>query len=508
MILFLGPAGQACLNELWFECIAFTPSATGPGPDRTRSAAPPPYRLITERHFHCESWGDAVTISDIMATQVNPLRAFNDERDGMLFIPAQSIIHTVGNPGWAGSDVAATLKHTITKWTDHGKDPLFRQPTMDIGDINQEGVGDCWYLSALVSILHCPNGTTLLKKTMLDTGDGFVIVRLFDGDLNPWYLKVKKTILWTSKFNTKVHVSGIGQTGLWATMLEKAACCFTKASDRKVCDPNNPNYLNLESGGGHEAFRMLLGVRSFEMPTADLNRQGKKEGRRRADQHLHYLFTRGTWRILSQEDLRDASESLYAVFGWGGMTVERWKPMVSGMQNDNPLLARGPNFLELLKVGTYYGPSIPPDVASVITRYARSIQISGPSGSGTYSVGAENLFNTIRTKLGAGCPVSFGTIEHIGPAQGIGKSAGETMSFGMVGKHAYAILGVVEENVAQRRKFVKVSNPWNRYGRTYADTGSVLTYQEQECGTFFIELTDLCNVIKQLYYAEAPGMGR
>jgi hypothetical protein len=443
-----------------------------------------------------------------MATQLNPLRALNHETDGMLFIPALSTVHTVGNPGWSGSDVAKTLKHTITHWTDHRKDPLFRQPRMDIGDINQENVGDCWYLAALVSILHCPNGTALLKKTMLDTGDGFVIVRLFDGQLNPWYLKVQKTILWTSKSNTKVHVSGIGQTGLWAAMLEKAACCFTKASGRKVCDPNNPSYLNLESGGGNEAFRMLLGVRSFEVNAVGLNQEGKKEARKTADQHLHYLFTRGTWRTLGDTNLREATESLYAVFGWGGMTVERWKPMVSSLGNDNPLLAHGPNFLELLKVGTYCGPSIPPDVASVVTRYARAIQVSGPSGSGTYSIGAANLFNTIRTKLGAGCPVSFGTVDHVGMSQGIGKSAGEPMSFGIVGKHAYAVLGVFEENVGSRRKFVKVSNPWNRYGRSYTETGSVLSYQEQECGTFMMELSDLCTVIRQLYYAEAPGMGR
>jgi len=426
----------------------------------------------------------------------------------MLFVPAQSVVHTVANPGWDGSKVSKTLKRTMTMWTDHRKDPLFRQDTMDIGDINQEGVGDCWYLAALVSILRCPNGTALLKKTMLDTGDGYVIVRLFDGNLNPWYLKIAKSILWTSKSNTKVHVSGIRQTGLWAAMLEKAACCFNKASERKTCEPDNPNYLNIEEGGGHEAYRMLLGVASGQIPSVGLNTQGKREGKKSANQQLQQLFARGFWRTLGPSNLREASECLYAVFGWGGMTIERWKPMVSAMANDNPLLATGPNFLELLKVGTYYGPSIPPEVAKKITSYARSIQVSGPSGSGIYALGAERLFNTIRTKLGEGSPLSFGTIEHIGLSQGRGKSAGETMSFGMVGKHVYAILGAWEESFDPHRKFVKVSNPWNFYGRTYTQTGSVLTHQENECGTFMIELADLCNSINHLYYAKAPGMGR
>ena len=108
----------------------------------------------------------------------------------------------------------------------------------------------------------------------------------------------------------------------------------------------------------------------------------------------------------------------------------------------------------------------------------------------------------------AGCAVGFGTLKNVGPVEGRGKSAGEEMSRGIVGGHAYAILGTFEENVMARRKWVKVSNPWNRYGRSYSDVGLTLTPKEQECGTFWIELTDLCEVIEQGYYSEAPGSGK
>ena len=76
------------------------------------------------------------------------------------------------------------------------------------------------------------------------------------------------------------------------------------------------------------------------------------------------------------------------------------------------------------------------------------------------------------------------------------------MSRGIVGGHAYAVLDTFAENVMARRKYLKVANPWGQYGRMYVDnTGPYpLTPKEQKGGLFWMELTDFCAVVDNLYY--------
>lgn len=61
-----------------------------------------------------------------------------------------------------------------------------------------------------------------------------------------------------------------------------------------------------------------------------------------------------------------------------------------------------------------------------------------------YSVGALNLFNTVKSRINSGCPVALGAKKVFGSKDGLGP-AGETKRLGMLGGHAYAILGVSEE---------------------------------------------------------------
>jgi hypothetical protein len=438
----------------------------------------------------------------------------NDSRDGKLVVPSGATVHTVSNPGWEGSDVAKSVRHTITHWSKHASDPLFRKDTIDIGDINQEGVGDCWYLAALVSILNVPYGSDLLKKTMLDVGEGFVIVRLFDGNLTPWYLRVQKSILWYSGFG-KLHVTGIGKTGLWAAMLEKAACCMQKDGGRTVCDPNSPNYKNIEGGHGDEAFRMLLGVRSLKTTMQNVNHRGERHGSKTAEQHILQLFSTGNWRVSPQS--KDNRDALNAVFGWNGMSVLDWQRIVLDLQRNKSALLQGDFRVGSTGYGTEFTrllnmPSVTHlsrSASLALAAYAKSHNaFSGHSGTGTYSGGANTMFDDIKNKILSGCPVGMGTQKDVGPIEGRGKSAGESMSRGMVGGHAYAILGTFEETVMMRRKWIKLSNPWNRYGRAYSESGLNLTPKEQECGAFWAELKDFGDVVDNLYFADAPGRGK
>lgn len=456
-----------------------------------------------------------------MPINATMLRAMNDPTDGMLVVPAGVNVDDVGNPKWAGSDVGKSLKHTITNWSSHAKDPLFRKAKMDLTDISQEGVGDCWYIAAMVAILNLPNGSTLIKKTMVDVGGGKVIVRLFDGTQTPHYLRVDKSVLWDSGFGKK-HVSGLGKTGLWPAILEKAAACFTKASGHKVCDPATPNYLNLEGGHCEEAFGMLLGIPAAKIPSKNLQEVGAMHGKVTANDHLSQLFKSGNWRGRPETDKANM-DALNAVFGFKSMSVVQWQGIMAQLGKDkSPLVFMGSG--DDLRVGTagtwadFYrllsmpGVSkLPPDVTAKVGQYAKAQGINGAGaiGSGAYSPGMTSMFNQVKAKCQANCPVGFGTVKHVGVVQGRGKSAGEEISRGMVGQHAYAVLGTFEETVGGKRKWLKVANPWNAYGRKYVDTSApTLTATDQSAGAFWIELGDLASVIDDVYYCDAPGDGR
>jgi hypothetical protein len=456
---------------------------------------------------------------------------YDRSRDGTLNIDGE-YIEDVRSPGWAESEiegvrtghetVGTKLKWTITRWTDHRNDPLFRKPNMDIGDIAQESVGDCWYLAALMSILSLKNGSDLLKNTMFDDGKGKVVVRLYDKTITPHYLRISKRVLWHSGFG-RVHVTGLGKTGLWAAMLEKAACCMTEDG---VCHPNNPDYKNIEGGYSHAAFRMLLGVPSSREISNNLNFKGAV-GEYTAERHLGRLFDRMYWQGPHPEIQVNNVEALNAVFGIGKVTADVWQRIVAALnaQNvdrlwttyDERKTPRAPSdeWLTMLPFClNHWLHKFPNNIKYDLLSFHSKYLSSGASGTGKYSAGAIHWFLQVKDKLNNGCPVSVATPEHVGPAQRLGHSGGEKMSHGMVGHHGYPVLEVGEGSVMKNQrywtKWVKIANPWNSYGRTYSvsENGQLLTPKEQKSGVFWIELKDLCDVINATYWTDrAPKVG-
>ena len=402
-------------------------------------------------------------------------------------------------PKWAGSEVGKHVKWKITSWKSKSSSSLFKKKTLDISDINQECVGDCWYLAALVAIVYHPHGTALIKKTMVDCGNGKVIVRLFNGSYSPCYLSLEKSVGWYLGTG-KIHASGLSKTGLWPAMLEKAACCMQKP-DHKVCDSASPNYKNIEGGQSINAFRMLLGVNITKVSSPNLNNMGRQHGNSAAVDHLKMLFSTGMWNFPGK-DQRDA---LNGIFGWRGVSVQSWQAIVRGLKARKSVLLSWTfdynTFFQLMNSPGITG--LPRDVSMILADYARQNNIfSGASGTGSYSDGALGAFNTIKGKLASGKLVCCGTAKDVGPQGGIGHSGGESMSRGIVGGHAYAVLDTFAENVMARRKYLKVANPWGQYGRMYVDnTGPYpLTPKEQKGGLFWMELTDFCAVVDNLYY--------
>jgi hypothetical protein len=151
-------------------------------------------------------------------------------KDGLQDIPASAQIVAYGNPA-------------TPEWNDfHHRtfQDLFPAPPRAF-DVRQGGIGDCWLLAALISILKLPNGPELIERSMKDIGSGSIVVRLFKG-ATPSYVKIARSV-----------VSGLGaHTFVWVKLIEKAAAAL------------QGSYANLGKGGvnADKAFGMLLGAQA------------------------------------------------------------------------------------------------------------------------------------------------------------------------------------------------------------------------------------------------------
>ena len=431
------------------------------------------------------------------------------ENDGFLWVDSNDDLLEMGNPKYDGTDVAKAVKKTMTKWSSKSSEKLFKKKTLDISDISQERVGDCWYLAALAAIVNHRYGSSLIKKTMVDCGDGNAVVRLYGGDYLPNYIKMEKSVLWSSG-RGKVHARQMDGSGIWPLMLEKAATCMKKDTDWKECDHENPHYKNIIGGGSHEAFRMLLGVKTSKHSCG--NRNGI--GRNGSQSKLSLLFATGNWNIGPGQEERAA---LQEVFG-GQVSVQQWKLQLKQLKlKRSPLVIStigvtvgsagwSNNFLQLMNSPNL--SHLPSNISTALANYAKNNEmINGKLGSGIYTAGAQALFNQIAGNVAAHRPMCLGTKQNIGPVTGRGHSAGEDESHGMVGNHAYAILDTFAETAGPKRKYVKIANPWGRFGRSYVEQGNLsLKPQEQKSGVFWLELSDFCHVVDNLYTCDSdPG---
>jgi hypothetical protein len=398
-------------------------------------------------------------------------------RNGYLMPPKDATVHTIPEPA---PKQQGRFERLFTSWSNDRNVAMFVKDTLDVTDIHQGQIGNCWFLAGAASIIGHPWGTRLLKGCVIDCEDGWVIVRLFDGDLNPVYIRTRKTR--ASFMGAKSGVTGVHKTGFWSAALEKAASVFTKTSDRRKIDVRNPSMTNTESGNPSEAFRMLLGCEVTEQVMSDVNIGGVE-----AQGPLDLILS--NW---GDHEVTQVQSALRAILG-GGVSLDTWKTHRQKVRQAVAMAKLSSDPGKISPAG------VPSGIVQGIVGYIRANRLWDKAyvGSGIYSARAEELYRTISSKIAGDCPVGFTTRKDIGKAQGTGHSGGETLSFGMAGEHCYAVLDTFAENVMARRKFIKVCNPWGRYGRAYkdADDGNApsLDPKEQESGVFWMELSDFAN---------------
>ena len=175
--------------------------------------------------------------------------------------------------------------------------------------------------------------------------------------------------------------------------------------------------------------------------------------------------------------------------------------------------------------GPSQAPTLAQAVQCVVDWVRRKRVFAGERGSGLYTLDQEELYREIQGHLRNCRPVCLGTSSFRG-IQGPGTgNAGEHLSKGLAGPHAYAVLDCREGPGGT--KYVQVFNPWGRTGRGYTfapdflrpprSTAAEVRWYERsnnpqipphrqmehayqtDAGEFYLELSDVTKRCNSLY---------
>ncbi len=377
------------------------------------------------------------------------------------------------------------------------RDKLFpHAPTVD--DIRQSGIGDCYFLSAITSILARPDGADIVEKMFQEyelddqgnqiplknaQGNPIIRVHFYNESGEKFSVDVERTL----RVNPLKHPFGPA----WVSFLEKAyAQAFHKG-----------DYAAIEGGLAGDALTQMLGEpHQYQLIT---NSDPKKL------YELHAAFKSSD----SAMQLSDAEKKI-----WQAMLdnpkyklKEKWDKALKKQQwvaNDvtksldlvpSPDEARHMMRAEDLKKMLFHEKMTDQERAVANRMLAWTNEkpkiLPGKRGTGEYTQEQEQLYAQLQEKLADKFSITASTHKRVTSKFQLVRTeqilpSGEQTSKGLVGSHAYAVLGCEEIDGV---KYVKVRNPWGHYGREYQKKDGVLQPTAKRFdSTSYIELSDFC----------------
>jgi hypothetical protein len=405
--------------------------------------------------------------------------------------------------------------------------PLFPR-TPSTQDVEQGGLGDCYLIAALLSIVSDnPNN---IKNMMVDNLDGTVTVHLYDvarpkdqaKTFTDRYIKIdKSTAIWK---DTKRDVYARG--ALWVKLLEKAYAAAGYTGGESAT--RTPSFGAIAGGQSWIAWEHLTGkeAKREEMSTSVSTEETKYLPKISGsvikppwdDKRYNKTYPQEKkWvdRGRMTADRAFLNYSSYHILGKRLDYLDKWMAYLRTVDVEKEvkaIAAKGPGkyapFAEirLNDFETLFNTRHPLDgsVAQVIVKWLADNQLyPGRRGSGKYTKKQLAFFTSIETALTNHRHVALGTKETVGRVtQGTGHSAGESKSKGLVGGHAYAVLnygygpGKVRDSSAGEVRWVKVRNPWGHYGRVYEQDKAK---PSEEIAEFWLDLSEVTKRFESLY---------
>ncbi|MEQ8567657.1 MAG: C2 family cysteine protease [Deltaproteobacteria bacterium] len=121
----------------------------------------------------------------------------------------------------------ALLSWTFPSWADFRANPLFPSAGITYQDVDQNDVGDCYFLSILAALAY--QQPEEIRKMVTSLGDGTYAVRFFDGG-TPRYVRVDADLP-VNVMGTPVY-AGLGTEGaIWGPLVEKAYAVFRQGTN-------------------------------------------------------------------------------------------------------------------------------------------------------------------------------------------------------------------------------------------------------------------------------------
>lgn len=357
-------------------------------------------------------------------------------------------------------------------------------------DIAQGGLKDCYLLSGLISIVN--QNPEEIMNIMRDNGDGTVTVcfKLEESAENqepfftPYYVTVRKTI----PILRHGESDAFSQGALWVKMIEKAYVASGIHLLRRInvnlwregkqpqryCDllqmiqdeDKRLDYDEINSGFSSPFISLLLG-RESEVHFPVINRTRHTGIRFKKVQHS----VNGTRRNQEMQPVRR--------FSTGKKASSGHRNHLSRRINERRSKSAG-----MIDFDISY-------IEAAILENIRQMQ------DWYYTAEELKLYEDIDTALQDTFYVTFGT-KYLGGKR-TGKN-GETESEGLVGEHAYAILGTHAEWINGREYlFLLVMNPWAQEGVVYDVTATSIRKRadslQEERGVFLLDLKSFAKVV-------------
>lgn len=103
---------------------------------------------------------------------------------------------------------------SLAKWRDFSQVRLFGKDNCpDVGDVRQGGVGDCYFLTALIALVHSRGGRERVLSMITQNPDGTYTVHFADGDV---------TVDGQLPSSGAINAAAGDDEGLWVAVMEKA----------------------------------------------------------------------------------------------------------------------------------------------------------------------------------------------------------------------------------------------------------------------------------------------
>jgi hypothetical protein len=382
-------------------------------------------------------------------------------------------------------------------------------------EVNQQQLGNCWFLASICAILATTDGPARIQQMMIED-DSYVYVRLYDCSHRPHCIKLEKSVIHSLSGN-EYHAKLEPSIGSWPVFLEKALTAF----DRDMhFAPKTAYYGRTASGTGLRGLTLLLGIDVLSRPIRRPALAMANPSHGKFWQNLIFLLD-GSLDINTPSDLTTITkifgatpQAKWANFkAWtkthpnlGRELVDEFDSRKTKTRTLSVRKTGLPDSETILEVAGVFRVEhflnwfdrrcglLDHQLATCVCNWVRTSGVlPGKRGTGIYSAEQEDLFHYMLGLHLAKIPMTVGTTHYMGMQSGGVPTYVDDTVRGLAPKHEYAVTKVYRSGGLC---LIELVNPWGTVGRGFANQAPHFARQnapviETSSGIFSIDLDDL-----------------